>query len=317
MKKLWSKKWPKVLLVLLICGTLALAVDATGGTLAQPEKRAVEEDKFIGYQLVFERLPGDWEEITRDYSNWVEYGTEDMKIDGLGTVAFTRKILIGEYDEEKSRYIFPGLEGLNCFCAIREVEGEKHYTGYRDMADTKITVGDNETSISGTAYFGPPVDDKNWNTENYDYGWKAYRVYQMEDGTVYLDDSGNSYGGMGGFTISTKESYTETVNGEEQTTSFEVSFTMESVERVQELSVSWFDGENRPVADQTIRMEELGEDGLTLERPQGAAWALVEETDRLGAVKRSAYTLGEEEAYHRLVQLDERGMGRVTFLTLK
>ena len=46
-------------------------------------------------------------------------------------------------------------------------------------------------------------------------------------------------------------------------------------------------------------------------------WALVEETDRLGAVKRSAYTLGEEEAYHRLVQLDERGMGRVTFLTLK
>lgn len=317
MKNLWSKKWPKVLLVLLICGTLALAVDATGGTLAQPEKRAVEEDKFIGYQLVFERLPRDWEEITRDYSNWVEYGTEDMKIDGLGTVAFTRKILIGEYDEEKSRYIFPGREGLNCFCAIREVEGEKHYTGYRDMADTKITVGDNETSISGTAYFGPPVDDKNWNTENYDYGWKAYRVYQMEDGTVYLDDSGNSYGGMGGFTISTKESYTETVDGEEQTTSFEVSFTLESVKRVRELSVSWFDGENRPVAEQTIRMEELGEDGLTLERPQGAAWALVEETDRLGAVKRSAYTLGEEEAYHRLVQLDERGMGRVTFLTLK
>ncbi len=317
MKNLWSKKWPKVLLVLLICGTLALAVDATGGTLAQPEKRAVEEDKFIGYQLVFERLPGDWEEITRDYSNWVEYGTEDMNIDGLGTVAFTRKILIGEYDEEKSRYIFPGREGLNCFCAIREVEGEKHYTGYRDMADTKTTVGDNETSISGTAYFGPPVDDKNWNTENYDYGWTAYRVYQMEDGTVYLDGGGSSYGGMGGFTISTKESYTETVNGEEQTTSFEVSFTMESVERVQELSVSWFDGENRPVAEQTIRMEELGEDGITLERPQGAAWALVEETDRLGAVKRSAYTLGEEEAYHRLVQLDERGMGRVTFLTLK
>lgn len=317
MKKLWSKKWPKVLLVLLICGTLALAVDATGGTLAQPEKRAVEEDKFIGYQLVFERMPGEGEEISQDYSNWVEYGTEDLNIDGLGTVAFTRKILIGEYDEEKSRYIFPGREGLNCFCAIREVEGEKHYTGYRDMADTKTTVGDNETSISGTAYFGPPVDDKNWNTENYDYGWTAYRVYQMDDGTVYLDGGGSSYGGMGGFTISTKESYTETVNGEEQTTSFEVSFTMESVERVQELSVSWFDGENRPVAEQTIRMEELGEDGLTLERPQGAAWALVEETDRLGAVKRSAYTLGEEEAYHRLVQLDERGMGRVTFLTLK
>lgn len=317
MKNLWSKKWPKVLLVLMICGTLALAVDATGGTLAQPEKQAVEEDKFIGYQLVFERLPGEGEVISRDYSNWVEYGTEDLEVDDLGTLAFPRKILIGEYDKENSRYIFPGREGLNCFCAIREIEGEKHYTGYRDMADTKITVGDNETSISGTAYFGPPEDDKNWNTENFDYGWTAYRVYQMDDGTVYLDDSGNSYGGMGGFTISTKESYTETVDGEEQTTSFEVSFTMESAERVRELSVTWFDGENRQVMERAIPMEEIGEEGITLERPQGAEWVLVSETDRLGAVKRSAYTLGEEEVYHRLVRLDERGMGRVVYLTLK
>ncbi len=317
MKNLWSKKWPRVLVVVLACAALALAVDAAGGTLAQPEREAVEEDKFIGYQLVFERIPGEWEEITRDYSGWVEYGTENVELGGLGTVSFVRKILIGEYDEAKSRYVFPGREGFNCFCAVRDLEGGQHYTGYTDMADVHTKVGDTETSISGTVYFGPPLDATNWNTENYDYGWTAYPVYEMKDGTVYLGDGGNSYGGMGGFTVSTKTAYTETVDGEEQTTSFEVSVTMEAVERVREISVTWFDGENRPVGEQTILMEELGEDGLTLERPQGAAWVLVEETDCLGAVKRSAYTLGEEEAYHRLVQLDERGMGRVSFLTFK
>ncbi|MGO5022477.1 hypothetical protein ACTQ4E_05200 [Lawsonibacter sp. LCP25S3_G6] len=317
MKNLWNKKWPRVLLVVLICGVLALAVDATGGKLAQPERKAVEEDKFIGYQLVFERLPGEWEEITRDYSGWVDYGPDYVKVDGLGTVAFSKKILIGEYDEAKSRYVFPGREGFNCFCAVQDLEGGKHYTGYTDMADVHTKVGDMETSVSGTVYFGPPVDATSWNTENYDYGWTAYPVYQMKDGTVYLEDGGNSYGGIGGFTVSTKTAYTETVDGEEQTTSFEVSVSMESVERVREFSVTWFDGANQQVMEHTIPMEEIGEEGLTLERPQRAVWVLVSETDRLGAVKRSAYTLGEEGASHRLVRLDERGMGRVTYLTLK
>ena len=316
MKNLWSKKRARVLAVVLACGVLALALGA-GGKLAQPEREGVEEDKFVGFQLVFERIPGEWEEITRDYSGWVEYGTENVELGGLGTVAFARKILIGEYDEAKSRYVFPGREGFNCFCAVRDLEGGKHYTGYTDMADVHTKVGDTETSISGTVYFGPPLDATNWNTDNYDYGWTAYPVYQMKDGTVYLGDGGNSYGGMGGFTISTKTAYTETVDGEEQTTSFEVSVTMEAVERVQELAVAWFDETDLPLENRALPMEEIGVDGLTLERPQGAVWALVEETDRLGAVKRSAYTLGEDGVDHRLVRLDERGMGRVTFLTLE
>ena len=316
MKNLWSKKGPRVLAVVLACLALTLALGA-GVKLARPEREAVEEDRFIGFQLVFERLPGEWEEIPRDYSGWVEYGSEDLKIDGLGTAAFPRKILIGEYDQDSGRYLFPGLEGLNCFLCVRETGGETYYTGCRDMADTNTTIGDDKTAISGTAYFGPPVNDTNWNTENYDYGWRAYRVYQMKDGTVYLDGGGNSYGGMGGFTITDTESYTETVDGEEQTVSFEVSVTIESVERVREVSVTWFDGENRQMEARAIPMEEIGAEGLTLERPRGAVWALVEERDRLGAVKRSAYTLGEEASYHRLVRLDERGMGTVTYLTLE
>lgn len=316
MKNLWSKKWPRVLAVVLCCGGLVLLLGAAS-KLAQPERKAVEEDKFIGFQLVFERLPGDWEEITRDYSNWVEYGTEDIKLDGFGTVPFTKKILIGEYDEAKSRYVFPGREGFNCFCAVRDLEGGKHYTGYTDMADVHTKVGDTETSISGTVYFGPPVNDTSWNTENYDYGWTAYRVYQRKDGTVYLDGSGNGYAGEGDFTSTAKESYTETVDGEEQTTSLEVSFTVEWVERVEEVSVAWFDGANKLLEERLISQEELKQENLTLERPQGAAWAMVAETGEAGEVGRSAYTLGEDGIDHRLVLLDERGMGTVTYLTLE
>lgn len=317
MKNLWSKKWRRVLVVLVVCAAFALALGADG-QLARPEQQAVEGDRFIGFQLVYERMPGEWEEVTRDYSNWVEYGSETVQLDGIGSVSFPRKILIGTYDEETGRYQFPGLEGRNCFLCVREGEdGGQYYTGYTDMANVHTKVGNGEHSISGTVYFGPPLDDTNWNTEYYDYGWRAYRVYQMDDGTVYLDGSGNSYGGVGGFGFSTKETYTETVDGEEKTTSFEVSVNVESVERVREISVTWFDGDNRQVAQRTIPMEDVGEYGLTLERPQGAVWALVAETDRLGNVKRSSYTLLEEAVVHSLVRLDERGMGEFSSLTLE
>ena len=60
------------------------------------------------------------------------------------------------------------------------------------------------------------------------------------------------------------------------------------------------------------------EEGLTLEAPGGAAWALVEEKDHLSAVKRTVYTLDREEAAaHRLVLLDDRGLGRIVYLTME
>lgn len=316
MKKLWSKKWPKVLAVVLACVALAYALDATGGKMAQPERVGPEEDTFVGFHMVFERMPQEGEGMYRDYSNWVEYGQGDqVKVEGFGTFHLPRQILIGEYDEAERQYVFPGLEGINCFLMVRNENGGESYTGYTGLADAHIKVGDQENSLSGTVYFGPPEDDTNWNTENYDYGWTAYRVYQMDDGTVYLDGSGDSYGGVGGVTVTKKESHTETVDGEETTASFEVSVSMTSVERIQEVLVTWFDETDQPLENRSLTMEEIG-DGLTLNRPQGAVWAMVTETDRLGADKRTAYTLEEEETSHQLVQLDARGLGRLVYLTL-
>lgn len=107
----------------------------------------------------------------------------------------------------------------------------------------------------------------------FDYCWTAYQVYQMEDGTVYLDGSGNSYGGMGGFTTKVTDTQTKTADGEEEIFSFTAEVTMESVERVTELEVRWY-GEEELLDRRTLTMEEVGE-GLSLERPQGAVWALV------------------------------------------
>lgn len=200
-----------------------------------------------------------------------------------------------------------------------EADGEEYVSAGPDMADVQIGLGGEEEYIRGTVYFGPPLDDKNWNTEDFDYCWTAYRVYQMADGTVYLDGSGNSFGGVGGFTVSEREERTTTVNGKVETTTktFKAEFTIESVERVTAVTLKWFDGEDRLAATDTLAPEDIG-DGLTLKAPESARWALVEETKRTGTVKRSVYTLdGEEGAVHQLVLLDDSGLGRVVFLTLE
>ena len=328
MKK--NKTGKGILTVLAAVLVMVAVLGTTGGVLAQPERQDPAQDKFIGFQLVYEEMPPaidmddpDWEEKLEEYppedrSHWVEYGTFDAQVDGLGTLAFPREILIGRYDEDSGRYLFPGKEGFNCFLVTRtEEDGGEYVSAGSDMADVQIGFTDEEDYVRGTVYFGPPLDDKNWNTEDFDYCWTAYRVYQMADGTVYLDGTGNSYGGVGGFTVSEREAYTTTLNSKTETKAFEAEFTIESVERMTDVAVKWFDGEDRLLKTDVVLPEDIGE-GLTLEGPGGAAWALVEETNRLSAGKRTAYTLGREEAAaHRLVLLDDRGLGRVVYLTME
>ena len=112
--------------VLLLAGLLLLS----GCTLAQPERQSVSQDRFIGFQLVYEEnrtidmSDPDWQEQEasiepEDRSHWVEYGTQNVQTDRFGTLSLPREILIGEYDEEHNRFYFPGKEGYNCFLAKR------------------------------------------------------------------------------------------------------------------------------------------------------------------------------------------------------
>lgn len=147
------------------------------------------------------------------------YGNENLVVPGMGKTTVERRVLIGRYDEERDRYIFPGMEGLNCLIASRtDLDGKTYCDFISDLVDTKmntiVDTGDDfevdmETkAFSGTAFCGPPLDERNWNTEDFDYMWMPYEAYQKPDGTVYL--TGSTLGGRiaVGASPSTRRSFT-------------------------------------------------------------------------------------------------------------
>lgn len=301
-----------------------LLLIACGFDLAQPERRSPELDRLIGFHLVYEKLPPSMEEAeelveqegaARDYSQWTDYGQEQIKLSGIGTVSTPRKILIGQWDEENRRYIFPGLEGKNCFLAVRTMEdGSQSYSGYSDMADAQIKTGDGGESISGTIYSGPPLDDQNWNTQNLDYVWTAYRVYQMVDGTVYLTGGGNSYGGAGGFTVSEKTEEATTENGEVTTSSFEATFTLEAISRLDFITIKQYDKNDQLLRTDVLTADQAAQlsDGLRLTLEPEAEYVLIGETDVEGKTQRTVYPsaqYGERYVYFVSWFLDDAGEG--------
>jgi len=309
----------------------ALAFLMTGCSLARPEVQDPKEDKFVGFHLVYEQLPPSMEELEahpelyppEDRSQWVEYGSEDMEIKGLGKVAFPREILIGRFDWGTGDYTFPGLEGRNCFLTVEEAEGGgNRYAGYNGLSNVSIAEGGEEESLSGAIYIGLPLGQTEWDLseDEPEYCWTAYRVYQMADGTVYLDGTGNSYAGQGGMSFSEKVERTETVDGEETGRhSFEVKVEMKEVPRLESVTITQFGPENKALLETAFTTAELaGAAELTLE--EDTLWLLVEEQNIDGTVKRTAYDreeIGEEGLSHFLVLLDEQGMGNPAYLKIK
>lgn len=308
----------------------ALVFLLAGCSLARPEVQDPKEDKFVGFHLVYEKTPLSMEEYEanperyppEDRAHWVEYGSEDMEIDGLGRVAFPREILIGRFDGDQD-YVFPGLEGYNCFLANETMEGGgTRYAGTSGLTGANIKMGGEEESLSGTIYYGLPLGQTEWDYSEKapDYGWTAYRVYQMEDGTVYLDGTGNSYAGQGGMSFSEKVERTETVDGEETGRhSFEVKVEMKEVPRLESVTVTQFGPENKALLETAFATAELARAAeLTLE--EDTLWLLVEEQNIDGTVKHTAYNreeIGEEGLSHFLVLLDEQGMGNPAYLKIK
>jgi len=354
MKKLILKLAAAAVCVLLV-------LDASGGTLAQPE-RTDRRDRWIGFQLVYEKAPRaidlsdpDWEDHLDEYepedrTGWVEYGSEQLNLDGFGTVDVSREVLFGQYDKENARYVFPGKEGFNCFLAAVPEEDWPYgdppslflgqvVTGYRDMQERTLAFSSDKAIITagfdngdptpapgedtdefrylhGTVYLGPPLDDTNWNTEDLDHVFSAYEVYQTPDGRVYLTDRHNSYGGSGGHGVTSTQTDTVTVNGKPSTRTIEVGFTIEEVERLTQAVVTWFGGDNAPLSVRALAPEEIGE-GPELPRPAGAVWALVEEERADGTVSRALHTLEEEPVTHSLILLDDLGLGHAAAVTLR
>jgi len=305
-----SKKILSALLVLLL---LVIALDVR---LAQPEQNLNDVDRFVGFFLAYERM----EDRSGDYSLWTEYGSDTMQLDGLGSVSVPRHILIGQQEDPHGPFRFPGMEGYNCFLAlITEEDGSQYYTGYTDIADCSVHIGGLDAvsyALDGTVYFGSPLDDSNWNTENFDYIWTAYRVYQMEDGTIYLDGSGNSYGGVGGFSISEKSERTITVNGKSATETAEINVKFESVPRLENVSIQQYDADGLLLhTDRITQGQTMEQDAADLELPlhEDAAYVIVVETDVDGNAARSIHDVPDKQEnkdiYFVSWFLNEKGMG--------
>ncbi len=309
-----KKQFIGILAALLV---LAGLVDATGGRLARPE-RDLREDRWVGFHLVWERLPGEGEEVTRDGEGWVEYGSQTMDVDGLGSISFPREILIGQYSREEG-FTFRGLEGYNAFLAqVEQEDGSTLLTG-NTLMHGNTSVGGDKNSISGTIYYGLPLGETAWPEDGPTYAWRAYNVFQMPDSTVYLDGSGNSYGGQGGMAITSERSSTETVNGEEKTTSLSVEVSFEVVSRLKEVGIKQFDASDQIVAETVFGADELEEE-TAVSLSEEAQWLLVEERCEDGTVKRTVYSTEEVlqagGLAHTLVILDSRGMGQACILWL-
>ena len=308
-----------------LCLLLAAALTAltAGCSLARPEREAAQEDRWIGFYVVY-NPPGSYDNIFNSNPNLVEMGTTSLDTGEYGALAIPREVLPGEEDPDTGDIVFPGLEGYSLFIRHKQED-----SGYVTAIQSDMSPGEGQTvhssdegtaeSASGVIWWGPPLDaaaDFDPNEDGYGI-WHAYRVFETADGQVYLDGSGNSYGGAGsGMGFSSDAAYTYTENGETRKDSISVSVSVKYTPRLTALRVVEFDEDNSVVKTTALPLtEELPL--LTLE--SDTAFLVVEEESADG-VKRTLYAAGDftdGAQYHEVILLDEEGRGHGVYLTME
>ena len=309
MKK--SKILPFVLTTLLLTScSLARAEEAAPGSVA---------DRFIGFYVIHTDYG-----MTEFYDNpnLEEYGTFTAESDRFGTVGFPREVLFAAEDAA-GNLIFPGMEGgysLLCYEADEEYGRASHMVSNMAPGEkgNAINVSDEGTAniISGTIYFGPPLNAVNWDPYETDGAWHFCRVYQAPDGRVYTDGSGNSVGGGGGCGYSETRTYTTAQNGESATDSIEASVKIEIIPRLERLVVTQFDGANAIIRSDDLA---LRDDLPEVACDPAAAWVLVEEVSAEDTV-RTIYNVpaeDEDPISHTVILLDDNGLGHLAYLTIQ
>lgn len=308
-----------------LCLLLAAALTAltAGCSLARPEREAAQEDRWIGFYVVY-NPPGSYDNIFNSNPNLVEMGTTSLDTGEYGALAIPREVLLGEEDPDTGDIVFPGLEGYSLFIRHKQED-----SGYVTAIQSDMSPGEGQTvhssdegtaeSASGVIWWGPPLDAAaDWDPNEDGYGiWHAYRVFETADGQVYLDGTGNSYGAGGSdMGFSSDAAYTYTENGETRKDSISVSVSVKYTPRLTALRVVEFDGDNSVVKTTALPLtEELPL--LTLE--SDTAFLVVEEESADG-VKRTLYAAGDftdGAQYHEVILLDEAGRGHGVYLTME
>ena len=327
------------LCALLLAGTV-LAL--TGCRLARPEREnGFFGDRFAGVYAVYDREENRVTDETLTESGgpntiqvnrssfWssdnpllTELGTEDIDLGKYGVHALPRLVLIGQYDEEKHEYTFPGLPGYSLFSTTTyEEAGAPCTSSVSDMAEAsfRLSVTDNGTTdeMEGTLYMGPPADaGPHWDPlTDADGVWTFYRVYQAPDGTVYLDSGGDSFRGGGGFST-TQTATQKTTDSEGQVTEETVSVrvSVEAAPRLTQLAVSQFDSGSQLLSRQEISLDSPLPSVAVL---PDAAWVLVEEISASDTARAVYNAPREDPVLHPVVLLDDAGVGRVETLEIQ
>lgn len=283
-----------------------------GCSLARPEAEDQQQDRFCGFYMVYSST---YDDGFYDNPHLTELGTDTLDTGEYGSVSFPRQVLMFDWESRS----FPGLEGYALFTYRgTEENGSLYYGCVSDMGEAKfntaVTDLGGKDEIEGAVYMGPPLGEENWDPNQNQGYWRAYRVYQTKDGAVYLDGSGNSYSGAGGMSTTETAAYTSTKNGEtvlEDTVSATVH--IEVVPRLESLTVIQYDDGGGEVCRGGIP---LGKELPAVTPERDTAWLLVEERYGDGTVKRTAYSVQEESVLHSVVILDDRGAGESASLEI-
>lgn len=299
--------------------TLA-AVLLAGCSLARPEAAGRIQDRFIGFHVVRSDLAerqGFWGDGNPDLT---EYGSDSLAVDGSGSFAVPRRVLMGVKDGED--YRFPGLEAGYSLYVLQETKENgmpsvRFVSGMAPSEEglrTSVTDEGTENAVSGTIYYGPPLGDEDWDAYGDQGVWTVYRVYQTPEGAPYLDGSGNSFTSGGSYTET--ETFTRQENGRTRTDSIRVTVCAQPVPRLERLLVTQFDENSAIVRSDDLALREALPE---VECEAETAWVLVEEFSGDGAV-RTAYNVPEEGAdpvSHQVVLLDAGGLGRTAELVIR
>lgn len=251
-------------------------------SLAQPEETHTWENRLVGFYLVRETMNSGPTSIGDPNAGWEEKGSSSVNANGL-TFSIPDMILKAKTDEQGELY-FPNLEGRRFFLAkeyFRSDDPQEYaYRLYSDLAaeENNMQVSDLGTThtVSGTLYYTAPLNDPTWTEDN--QIWAAYQVWQQPDGTVYLEDGGNSYGGTVDCSMTKTITYKETHNGEttsENTLGLTVNFRY--ISRLEHITVEQFTADNQPVISKTITAQEVlnGQSEVSISLENNTAYTLI------------------------------------------
>lgn len=294
-----------------------LMLTLTGCSLARAETPPEREDRWVGFLVVPSRGGRD---AFCDNPYLEEYGTQEAVTEQFGTSTFPQAVLFA-VEDEAGNYTFPGIEtGFSLFYLEETTDEGNHCTRVVSNMGAhedgfRITDRDEGSSISlgGTVYFGPPPGAADWEPYSDDTIWTFYRVYQTEDGRIYIDGGGNSANGPMSHTQT--ETRTVTKNGETaQEETLSVTAALKAVPRLERLVVTQFDMNNNALHAEDFPLQN---DRTQLRCLTETAWLLVEEISAEGT-QRTVCNVpeGEDPVSHDYVLLDDDGYGCLACLNI-